>query len=73
TVTATPSYVVADGDSANPEPADGYIGVDGTGGVGCASGDYQPGGSNNALVDPSNPVPGGDCTPQSGGIAPPTP
>src|SRR5687768_2593766 len=40
------SYLVADGDSTNPDPLDGYIGLEGGPGgggvVGCASGDYEP-------------------------------
>jgi hypothetical protein len=64
-VTATPDHVVADGDAANPEPLDGYVGVDGTGPVACASGDYEPGGDNNPLVDPADPAPGGECSPQA--------
>lgn len=39
---------VADGASSNPGPASGYIGIDDSDGqgtvVGCASGDYTPGG-----------------------------
>lgn len=51
TVTVTPSYVVVDGSARNQEPFDGYSGVDETGPVGCASGDYTPGGANNSLLD----------------------
>jgi len=70
-------YVVADGDSTNPGAAAGYIGVEGgTGGlavVGCASGNYQPGGSS--LPDPTTGnsdhtivgvSPGGAVTPTPG-------
>lgn len=64
-VTATPSYVVADGEDANPEPLDGYIGVDESGPVGCSSGEYEPGGENNPIVDPADPAPSGDCQPQA--------
>jgi len=64
TLTGTPGYVIVDGAAGNPEPADGYIGVDGSGPVGCASGDYSPGGGN-PIVDPADPEPGGDCMPQT--------
>lgn len=57
TVTATgdaasqTGYVVADGASANPGALSGYIGVDSTNGVvGCSSGDYTPGGTNNQIL-----------------------
>lgn len=68
-------YVVADGDSTNPDPFGGYIGVEGgnqndnAGGpaiVGCADGDYSADGPNNVIFGPPNPP--GDpttspCTP----------
>jgi len=43
-------YVVADGDSTNPGASSGYVGIQGsTGGlavVGCATGNFAPGGSS---------------------------
>lgn len=64
-------YVVADGDSTNPDPLDGYLGVEGDSTgirlVGCASGDYEPGGDNNVILDPNNPTPpdpADPCAPQ---------
>jgi hypothetical protein len=50
--TAGKGYVVADGQSANPEPADGYAGADDAGPVACASGDYTPGTTNRLPTDP---------------------
>lgn len=66
----TPSgYLVADGVADNPEPADGYIGVQGdaTGVdvVACAEGDYAPGGTNNVTWSTDDPT----AAPQLSGTA----
>lgn len=66
-------YAVADGAATNPGPASGYIGVDGSDGgptvVGCASGDYTPGGTNHVIASqahpPSAPDPADPCTPSA--------
>jgi hypothetical protein len=68
---AQSGYVVADGASTNGNPGGGYIGVDGSDGgptiVGCASGDYTPGGTNHVLASqahpPSVPPATDSCTP----------
>jgi hypothetical protein len=65
-------YILADGDSSNPDPFGGYIGVEGgnpndNGGgpaiVGCADGDYNPAGANNVIFGSPNPP--GDTDHQS--------
>lgn len=52
-------YAVADGSASNPGPAAGYIGIDNSDGgptvVGCASGDYTPGGTNHVVASQAHP------------------
>lgn len=79
-------YVVADGDSTNPDPLDGYIGLENgnpydAGGapalVGCADGDYVANGPNHVILAldgnaPTPPDPADPCLPDAP-AAPPAP
>jgi len=56
-------YVQADGAPSNPSALAGYIAVDSNNGgevVGCSSGDYTPGGTNNVIAS------------RNGGVTPPS-
>lgn len=68
-------YIVADGKSGNPDPFDGYIGVEGDSGgqrvVGCASNDYDPnaaqGSPQRNVVTPIPPDPNNPPNPTQPG------
>jgi hypothetical protein len=72
--TTQSGYVVADGNSTNPDPLDGYLGVENGNPndadpaiVGCNSGNYNPAGANHEILslgNPTPPDPADPCFPQ---------